>query len=349
MTISVPPRRLVFITTYRCTAACDNCCFESSPRLQGQLALGAMTRCIAESTRDFPSIKTVIFTGGECFLLGDDLFSAIRHATQKDLWTRCVTNGYWAATPDRATALAQQLLNAGLNEINISTGDEHLAWVPFNRVIQAANACLDAGITTVLVFEGKETSNQRFDAFLAAPEIINLINKHSTKLKIISNVWVPFIKDTSLTPRVGHARHPQHLHGFKGCDDIFESIVITPHMRVASCCGLTMEHIPEMKIGDISNGQDSIASAYTRQYSDLIKLWLWLDGPEKILEFASNIIGHPYPQDISHPCQACVAVHRNAHLRDALATHASIMTPAILLRANVKAKFNSKAASAHSS
>jgi len=50
----------------------------------------------------FPSIRAVVFTGGECFLLGDGLTQGIERAARAGRGTRCVTNGYWATSREAA-------------------------------------------------------------------------------------------------------------------------------------------------------------------------------------------------------------------------------------------------------
>ena len=48
------------------------------------------------------TLKVVVFTGGECFLLGLRLRLAIAYASHRGLSTRVVTNGYWATSVERA-------------------------------------------------------------------------------------------------------------------------------------------------------------------------------------------------------------------------------------------------------
>lgn len=92
------PQLLTFLTTYRCNAQCEQCCFESNPTIQGKLTLQEMCNYIDRAVENFPALQLVVFTGGECFLLGEDLFRAISYASQKGFSTRCVTNAFWGKT-----------------------------------------------------------------------------------------------------------------------------------------------------------------------------------------------------------------------------------------------------------
>ena len=88
-----------------------------------------ITKYIDEALDEYPTIQVLVLTGGECFLLGDTLVRIIQYATYKGLKTRVVTNGYWANTYESAFNRLKPLVNAGLYEINFSTGDEHAEFV----------------------------------------------------------------------------------------------------------------------------------------------------------------------------------------------------------------------------
>lgn len=38
------PDTLTVLVTYRCNAACEECCFESNPRVEGRLTLGEIKK-----------------------------------------------------------------------------------------------------------------------------------------------------------------------------------------------------------------------------------------------------------------------------------------------------------------
>ncbi|MEA9482827.1 radical SAM protein [Xanthomonas campestris] len=84
-------KTLTFITTYRCTAACTQCCFESSPKVKGRLGRDEMIRALHDVKNRFKSLRVVVFTGGEATLLKDDLVAVIAEATSLGLVTRIVS------------------------------------------------------------------------------------------------------------------------------------------------------------------------------------------------------------------------------------------------------------------
>src|SRR5512144_1940405 len=86
----IRPHTLSLITTYRCTAACDHCCFGCTPQVPTSWAI-PFTRMLSliDEAADLGSIRVVVFTGGECFLLGARLNRLIALASAHDLVTRC--------------------------------------------------------------------------------------------------------------------------------------------------------------------------------------------------------------------------------------------------------------------
>ncbi|HAZ08863.1 MAG TPA: radical SAM protein [Elusimicrobia bacterium] len=311
------PTHLTILPTYRCTAACEQCCFESSPQISGRLPLDNILEYIDEAASSFPSLKLVVFSGGECFLLRDDLDAAISRVTERGLMSRCVTNGYWATSARAAADRVAALKQAGLTEINFSTGDNHQRFVPFDRVALGAVATAAAGIRTIIAVEGYRESAFSVEAALEHPTIKEFRDARPARggLSFFSNVWIPFRSDSAVS------QDPSLASGgdasAEGCDNVLENVVITPHQRVSSCCGLTFEHIPEMKLGPA--GVVSLKDIYYSQFDDFIKLWLRVEGPERILQFAAS--KNPrvvYPQDLSHPCQSCAELFRNQEVRKTL-------------------------------
>lgn len=237
-------RTLTLIVTYQCTAACTDCCFGCTPQTEGRLSREQIESAILEAKSSFPRLEVVVFTGGECFLLKKDLFDSIKLATCLGLKTRCVTNGYWGKNLPTAEKTVKQLVKAGLTEINISSGKDHQEWVPPQSVINAAKSLIEAKIRTVVTIEEDGKDDQYTKALLENPTILELKSTHPHLFITQINTWMAFkpnaeYRDAKKAPTA--ALGP--------CTQIFRNIVITPHHMISACCGLTLEHIPEMNLG----------------------------------------------------------------------------------------------------
>jgi len=293
------PSTLTILPTYKCNAQCEQCCFACSPELSDRLTGEQLAGIIHEAVSSFPGLKVLVFSGGECFLMGQDLFDAIRVATESGLRTRCVTNGFWGKA--KASKYASELRKAGLKEINFSTGIDHEKFVSPDAVAKAANACWKEGVRVHISVESDSDERQFVTSLMEIPELKEIMGKDGISWSVSS--WMNFRSSDGLSRQPSNA--PLWLsRGSAGCSYIFENFVITPHYLAASCCGLTFEHIPEMKIADLN--ATSLREAFYRQYDDLIKVMINVYGPEELLKMA-GVDPTPYSD---HICNACFALHQ---------------------------------------
>lgn len=334
------PLTLTILPTYRCTAACRECCFESSPYIVGRIPLDRILSYIDEAAQSFPSLQLVCFSGGECFMLGKDLDAAIVRVRSHELMSRCVTNGYWASTEANAEKRIQEVREAGLTEINFSTGDEHQQFVAYDRVVNGAIAACEAGIKVVIIVEGYNEAHFTLREALSDQRLREFIqtNPHAANLQVIRNIWMTFHADK----RVTQTQSIYAENCGRGCTNVFNNVVITPHEKLAACCGLTMEHIPEMKLGDLR--EHSIKELYESQYEDFLKIWISVDGPQEIYRFAAE--KDPticYDDKIAHMCHSCTVIHKDQRIRTALLQHYQEKIPEVLLRYHLSRQLTIKA------
>ena len=331
------PEVLTILPTYTCTAACKECCFECSPKVRGRIPLDRILRYIDEAVETIPTLRLVVFSGGECFLLGQELNKAIAHATGYGLKTRCVTNGYWAVNMKGARRRMAGLKEAGLTELNISTGDDHQQYVPFERVVNGALATAELEMVIMIVVEGFENSafkaadaqyHSRIAQFRAS-------SPHAAYLQVIQNIWMPFHADRNLVHADATYRTSDRGPARNGCNNVLHNVVVTPDESLASCCGLTMEHIPEMKLGKLADR--SIADMVERGMRDFLKRWIWLDGPEAPLWFAHQKDPRvPVVQTNVHPCETCAQLYLSPLARDVLREHWHEVRDDVMLRYELK-------------
>lgn len=291
--------------------------------MTGRLDLDVILRRISESKSEFPSIKIVVFSGGEATLLKSDLIEAIAYSTELGLLTRVVSNGSWGKSPSTATRTASGFLNAGLKELNLSTGKDHQEWVPAESVINAAIATAEQGIFVLITVEADDFENARFRRIADDPRIASHVK--SRRISVQSNSWMPF------TAEADKRHQSQDLDSLRsGCGQIFGNIVITPHDNISACCGLTLEHIPEMRLGKC-NGTN-IGTLYKAQADDFLKYWIRMDGPYSILETILGEESKAILQDVVHTCQACVILHKNPNVRNRLLLDYEKYVPDVMSR-----------------
>ncbi len=329
---SATPECVTIIPTHRCNAACKECCFESNPHIQQRMTREQLLTAIRDIRENFPDTKYVVLTGGEVTLLKQDLIEAIALLTELGLGSRIVTNGHWARTEESAIRWIDQLSAAGLNELNLSTGDEHQAWVPFSSVARAAWYGLDRGMVTVLVIEGQDNAGFTVDK-AREDEYIQKIVADEEKMKkfiLMKNIWMPFHEDANYTG------DRKEIARYEGCDNIFKNFVINPYGQLVSCCGLTMEYIPELKVGNAYT--DSLKAVYREQFDDLLKLWIWLDGTRYIFDKLAGV--HGLKVISPHPCSICAQLYQAKGVGPTLEKLLRENEEDILFRAAVKTRIS---------
>ncbi|MEA2664709.1 MAG: hypothetical protein QOI11_1653 [Candidatus Eremiobacteraeota bacterium] len=309
------PRFLSLITTRRCTAACDNCCFGCSPKAAKAIPVPRMHGLIDEAAA-IPSMEMVAFTGGECFLLGKELDALVARAARLALRTRVVTNGYWAVTPLAAQRRLANLRAVGLCEIHLSTGMFHERFVPVARVLHAARAAAEAGLAVSVSVE--ECAGSTFDGSAVDAELDDLMR--SGRVQILRQPWIANAEgrsDTRLAHDPASSRFLSENRG--GCSTILDVLSVTPDQTLIACCGFTMEAIPDLHLGSVAERRldEVLAAAPT----DLMKYWLHVEGPEAILAFVQRF--EPGYRLLESPaiCQTCLHLHRDPVVQQVIAAH----------------------------
>lgn len=311
------PRILSLVTMRRCTAACDHCCFGCSPRAAGAIPIARLHTLIDEAAA-IPSIAMVGFTGGECFLLGKQLDALVARAAGYGLRTRVVTNGYWAVNASAARRRVAALRAAGLDEVHLSTGMFHARFVPPQRVLDAARASAEEGLVSTVWIE--TCAGSTFDAAFVRGGLDDLVR--TGRVYVGSQPWIANADGR------GEARleHDPSLSRFRdgnasGCPSVLDVLSVTPEQMLMACCGFTMDAVPDLHLGSVA--ERSLAEVLDAAPSELLKYWLHVDGPERILEFVRRFEpAYRLPLESPSMCQTCVHLHRDPVARRVLAQHA---------------------------
>ncbi len=313
----VQPGSLTILGTYKCSAACYNCCFGSNPSITQQLGLPEILSFISKGA-SYPTCKLVVFSGGECFLLREDLVCAVEYATNLGLSTRCVTNGYWAKRFEHGRARLTPLVKAGLGELNISTGDFHQRWVSQDSVVNAACLAAELGLKgTTIVVEVQKDRRVTAETFSSDKRIRGLLENQ--QIRLVESPWMPmdYREFIDQPPHRLLNRRTLHLRG--GCTSILNTLVVTPQRRLGYCCGLTRERIPELNADWEGGSLDLLLQTGAR---DFMKVWLFVDGPERILAWAATKDSRIEWEDrYAHHCHSCLALFDDPLVREAIKAH----------------------------
>lgn len=318
----IEPRVLSIITTEKCTANCHNCCFRCGPELSQRLSLKEMKFLVDEVIRDFPTIIACVFTGGECTTLGMDLLRIIRYASVRNLRCRIVSNGHWAVSELRALLFLEKLKNVGLHELNLSTGDEHQKYIPYDRIVYACQAAIKLGLFVAVNIES--TPKSKFTS-LTMKNDNRISNEIMTgKIVIQDSLWIEFNNKTIDSDKT-------RILNDGPCTNLFNTISVSPNGHLQACCGLTCKNNLYLDLGSFQ--RYSLKRLYEEQFDDLIKVWLYTHGPKKIYSFLCEKKGIPnesyqYP----HICSLCHHVLENTKNMDIIKDNISYIIPSVMLK-----------------
>ena len=285
--------------TFRCTAACTNCGTFSSPAERTTLDREAMLAAIKEAKQ--LGFAVVVFTGGEATLQRRDLLAGISYATELGLPTRVVSNAYWARSPQKAAKVLDELVGAGLSEINYSTGDEHIRFVPIERVAIASVAAIERQLPVHVMVELRSTRAVTRDILLARPELDALDEEQRKLLHVAESPWMPMEPDQIEQYPAGVAVDQTNIASRSGCDSILRTYTVQSDGRVASCCGLGMRVIDDLNVTTVAE-PGFLRRAIETSESDMLKLWIHTLGPDRILAMGgSKGFQHPLGRSVRPP------------------------------------------------
>ncbi len=329
------PISLTILPTYQCTAACHDCCFASNPGVKGRVSLENILKYIDQAA-EMKTIELVVFSGGEAFLLGDDLDVAIRHANSKGLLTRIVTNAYWATSIETAQKRLSKLKEAGLTELNASTGDYHQEFVPIKNVINATIASLSLGMPMCIMVESRE--GRKFSKKnIYSDEKLALVLKDPAKKKIfhlVESPWIGNYDNESVKQSESVYLNRNNLQFRRGCDSVLANIVVTPYEKLGACCGLPREQIPELNVGSLK--ENTVQELYDEALGDFMKIWLFVEGPEHILAWAATKDPSiDWENKYSHQCDSCRALYHEPKIKKVIMKYYHEKIPDVMFRFSI--------------
>ncbi|HWM54330.1 MAG TPA: radical SAM protein [Solirubrobacterales bacterium] len=299
--------------TYRCTAACKHCGTLSSPKEDTWLPVDDMLRAIDEAAS--AGYGLVVFTGGEPTLAGEHLLLGIRRAASHGVVVRMVTNGWWAESVEAAGEAMRTWVEAGLNELNVSTGDQHHRFVPVESVVRAIQAGVEHDLTVAVMIEVVDGRDISRDTVESHPLYEAMLDRRpEARVSFHESPWMPLSPTRTYEYPNGQAANRQNLASRTGCDSILTTTTVQADGRIAACCGLGMRNIPELQLGMI--GSTSITEADERAADDFLKRWIQIEGPEKILAWAAELDASIEWEDMyAHRCQACIRIYKDPKVR----------------------------------
>jgi len=115
-----------------------------------KMELGRAKKIIREMA--VAGVTGISFTAGEPFIYFDDILELVALCRDLNIYTRIVTNSYWAKSPEKAAERLGLLKESGLCQLRMSYSRWHQQHVPPGNVLSAAHACMEKGVAYFISF-----------------------------------------------------------------------------------------------------------------------------------------------------------------------------------------------------
>lgn len=132
-------RKLAFGYSTTCNIRCEHCVAAGENPISKVMVHEKAREIIFQLAN--AGVKGISFSAGEPFLYFDKIADLIKLCRQLDIYTRIVTNSYWAKTPEETDIFVSELKESGLCQLRLSYSRWHQKNVPQNNVLNAAQSC----------------------------------------------------------------------------------------------------------------------------------------------------------------------------------------------------------------
>jgi len=188
----------VLLYTMRCNIECGHCSVDSHPRRREKMTLEQAIELVEGLARS-GEIEFVDVSGGEPMLFRKELVQVARAAFRCGTSLRIVSNGFWATTRERASAVLTELVAAGVSSVGLSIDVWHRRYLPPDRVRHYVEACRLVGLQPFVSGVLAPTSSIRYDDPFPA-ELVDLLVEYGVPREECLDVYTWATRRNALAP-----------------------------------------------------------------------------------------------------------------------------------------------------
>ena len=143
-------RQIAFGYSTKCNVKCDHCVAANEMAGNAKMELNTAKEIIEEMADC--NVRGISFTAGEPLLFLDDIRNLVKLCSEKGIYSRVVTNGFWAKTQEHADNIVSELLKSGLSQLRISFSRWHQKNINRENIVNAASSCQKYGLDYFISF-----------------------------------------------------------------------------------------------------------------------------------------------------------------------------------------------------
>ena len=157
-------RKIAFGYSTRCNIKCAHCVAAGDVVDNKKMELDRAKEIIHEMA--VAGVTGISFTAGEPFIYFDDLLELVSLCRKLNIYTRIVTNSFWAKSQEKAEKHLGLLKECGLSQLRLSYSRWHQEHVPRRNVFNAAQGCskndIDFFVSFVTDFSEEDDAQEKF-------------------------------------------------------------------------------------------------------------------------------------------------------------------------------------------
>lgn len=158
-------RKIAFGYSTRCNIRCSHCVAAGEKPESSKMELIWAKDIIREMAA--AEVKGISFTAGEPLIYLDDIAELVDLCRENNIYTRVVTNSFWARSPKQASRIVSLLQESGLCQLRLSYSRWHQEHVPKQNILYAAKAAVNSGVDYFVSFVTDFTeSDESYEQFL---------------------------------------------------------------------------------------------------------------------------------------------------------------------------------------
>lgn len=143
-------RNIAFGYSSRCNIRCDHCVAAEGDIAESKMNIDTALWAIDQLAK--AGVTGISFTAGEPFIYFTDLLQLINRCRKHNIYSRVVTNSFWAKDRNTAHNRLSQMKEAGLSQLRLSFSRWHQEHVAKENVVEAAQSCNALGICYFVSF-----------------------------------------------------------------------------------------------------------------------------------------------------------------------------------------------------
>ena len=143
-------RKIAFGYSTRCNLKCAHCVATEDISGNRKMDLADAKKIIIAMGQ--AGVGGISFSAGEPFLYFDEILELVQLCGQIGIYTRIVTNSYWAKSVSSSDALVLKLKENGLCQLRLSCSRWHQKSVDRTNLLNAANSCRKIGLDYFVSF-----------------------------------------------------------------------------------------------------------------------------------------------------------------------------------------------------